>query len=503
MRLRYYIRFSIQFTQAMGLCSILLLLDGEKVILSISTREVSTSSFRDPSGCVFRENGEIYRQVNLVYKPHYDWLFQSGLYQALIAKNLLIAHEEIELVKGDAPQTKSADDNRSSIYKICKPQKVPFISYPYEWCFSQLKDAALATLEIQSMALKHGMILKDSNAFNIQFVNGRPLLIDTLSFERYEPGKPWVAYRQFCQHFLAPLVLMSTVDVRLGSLSRNYIDGIPLDLACKLLPTLALIRPSVAIHLAIHANAHKSTITKLEPSGEQSGFSKDAMLGLVDSLKGAVEALKIAKIKSDWTGYYEDNNYTVAAQEEKQRIVSRLIDQTKPRMCWDFGANTGAFSEIAAAKGICTVSMDFDHNCVETNYLKSRESGQNLLPLVVDMSQPTPAIGWANAERQRLDQRGKADTILALALVHHLAIANNVPLDQIAAYFSKLGHWLIIEFITKEDSQVKRLLSSRKDVFADYSQAAFEASFSQYFSIVERSPIAASYRTIYLLESKA
>jgi len=194
----------------MGLCTILLLLDGEKVILSISTREFSTSSFRDPAGCVFRENGEIYRQVNLVYKLHYDWLLQSGLYQALIAKNLLIAHEEIELVKEDAPQTKSADDNRSSIYKICKPQKVPFISYPYEWCFSQLKDAALATLEIQSMALKHGMILKDSNAFNIQFVNGRPLLIDTLSFERYEPGKPWVAYRQFCQHFLAPLVLMST-----------------------------------------------------------------------------------------------------------------------------------------------------------------------------------------------------------------------------------------------------------------------------------------------------
>ena len=471
--------------------------------MTISTKDVSSSSFRDPSGCIFRDNGEIYRQVNLVYKPHYDLLFQSGLYEELTRKKLLIAHEEIEFAKGTAPQKNLNDEAKSGgIYKICKPEKVPFISYPYEWCFSQLKDAALATLEIQSIALKHGMILKDRSAFNIQFVNGRPLLIDTLSFERYESGRPWIAYRQFCQHFLAPLVLMSAVDVRLGSLSRNYIDGIPLDLACKLLPTLALIRPSVAIHLAIHANAQKNTITKLEPTGQQSGFSKDAMLGLVDSLKGAVEVLKLAKVKSDWTGYYDDNNYSEAAQVEKHEIVSRLIDQTKPRMLWDFGANTGAFSDIAAAKGICTVSMDFDHNCVEKNYLKSRESGRNLLPLVVDMSQPTPAIGWANSERQRLDQRGKADTMLALALVHHLAIANNVPLDQIAAYFSKLGHWLIIEFVAKEDSQVKRLLASRKDIFADYTLAAFEENFSQYFSIVERLPIADSHRTVYLLESK-
>ena len=471
--------------------------------MSISTREVSSSSFRDPSGCVFRENDEVYRQVNLIYKPHYDLLIESGLYEALIRENLLIAHEEIEFRIEAEQQSKLNCDTNFGVYKVCKPEKVPFISYPYEWCFSQLKDAALATLEIQTLALKHGMILKDSSAFNIQFVNGKPLLIDTLSFERYEPGRPWIAYRQFCQHFLAPLVLMSAVDVRLGSLSRNYIDGIPLDLACKLLPTLALIRPSVAIHLAIHANAHKNTITRLEPSGQQSGFSKDAMFGLIDSLKGAVEVLRIAKVKSDWTGYYDDNNYTDAAQEEKQKIVSQLIDQTKPRMLWDFGANTGAFSDIAAAKGICTVSMDFDHNCVETNYLKCRESGQSLLPLVMDLSQPTPAIGWANTERQRLDQRGKADTILALALVHHLAIANNVPLDQIAAYFSKLGRWLIIEFIAKEDSQVKRLLSSRQDIFADYSLASFEENFSQYFSIVERMPIAGSHRTVYLLESKA
>ncbi len=487
----------------MGVCSIILLLSSEEVILSISNREISSSSFRDPSGSVFCENNEVYRQVNLVYKPHYDLLLESGLYEALLQGDLLIAHEEIEFRIEIEQQKSLHGDTKSGVYKICKPKKVPFISYPYEWCFSQLKDAALATLEIQSIALKHGMILKDSSAFNIQFVNGKPLLIDTLSFERYEPGKPWIAYRQFCQHFLAPLVLMSAVDVRLGSLSRNYIDGIPLDLACKLLPTLALIRPSVAIHLAIHANAHKNTITKLEPSGQQYGFSKDAMFGLIDSLKGAVEALKIAKVKSDWTGYYDDNNYTEAAQIEKQSIVSRLIDLTKPDMLWDFGANTGVFSDIAAAKGICTVSMDFDHNCVETNYLKSRESGQSLLPLVMDLSQPSPAIGWANTERQRLDQRGKADTILALALIHHLAIANNVPLDQIAAYFAKLGRWLIIEFITKEDSQVKRLLSSRQDIFADYSLASFEANFSQYFSIVECIPIAGSHRTLYLLESKA
>ena len=463
-----------------------------------ATKIVNKSSFRDPAGCVFSQNDEIYRQVNQVYKPHYDFLLQSGLYDALVKRQLLVPHQEIELSEVD-------DLDVELTYKVFKPKKVPFISYPYEWCFSELKDAALTTLAIQTLALEHGMVLKDASAFNIQFVDGKPILIDTLSFECYEEGEPWVAYRQFCQHFLAPLALMSALDPRLHSLSRNHIDGIPLDFACKLLPKLTLLRPDLALNLKHHSMAQKDEGTSAQPSvPKKISFSKASMLGLVDSLERAVKSLKLSIKKTDWTNYYADNNYSEAAQSEKQKIVSQCLEQINPTILWDMGANTGVFSRLAAAKGIYTVSMDYDHNCVEMNYLQNKERGeQKLLPLVVDLSQPTPAIGWANEERQRLDQRGRADAVLALALIHHIAIANNVPLLKIASYFSQLCNFLIIEFITKDDSQVKRLLSSRKDIFTSYNIEGFEESFSQYFTIESRFPIADTARTVYLMKKKA
>ena len=183
-------------------------------------------SFRDPNGFVFVSEGTLYRQVNKSYQRHYDLLYSSGLYEALVSRHLLIAHDECDYLPHGNDQ----------IYKVLRPLPVPFVSYPYEWCFSQLKDAALVTLDLQKRALAHNMVLKDASAYNIQFLDGKPLLIDTLSFETYEEGRAWVAYRQFCQHFLAPLVLMSQKDIRLSQLLRVYIDGIPLDLAASLLP---------------------------------------------------------------------------------------------------------------------------------------------------------------------------------------------------------------------------------------------------------------------------
>jgi hypothetical protein len=184
------------------------------------------SSFRDPSGFLFIREGILYRQVNQVYREDYSRLMDSGLYEKLVKNGLLITHAETDIQPADGVLS----------YKVICPERVPFISYPYEWSFGQLQDAALATLSIQRRALKLGMSLKDASAYNIQFPKGKAMLIDTLSFEQYQEGEPWVAYRQFCQHFLAPLALMAYKDVRLNQLLRIYIDGIPLDLASKLLP---------------------------------------------------------------------------------------------------------------------------------------------------------------------------------------------------------------------------------------------------------------------------
>lgn len=205
------------------------------------------SSFRDPSGFLFFENGTLFRSVNRLYQQNYDHLIQSRLYDKLVENDLLIPHREVQ-----HPAEKRDDE-----YKIIQPEIVPFISYPYEWCFSQLKDAALALIKIQKQALDCNMVLKDASAYNIQFCKGKPLLIDTLSFEIYKENQPWVAYRQFCQHFLAPLSLMASRDIRLGQLIRIYIDGIPLDLVSGLLPISTWFKPALLTHIHLHAKAQK------------------------------------------------------------------------------------------------------------------------------------------------------------------------------------------------------------------------------------------------------
>ena len=219
--------------------------------MTSSTTRLS-SSFRDPSGFLFTENGTLFRAVSCRYRQHYDHLIQSELYDKLVENKLLIPHKEVDL-----GTIKHFPGSREDVYKIIQPERVPFISYPYEWCFSQLKDAALTTLKIQKQALDHGMVLKDASAYNIQFYKGVPLLIDTLSFEIYQENQPWVAYRQFCQHFLAPLALMAARDIRLGQLMRIYIDGVPLDLASGLLSSSSWLKPALLTHIHLHAKAQK------------------------------------------------------------------------------------------------------------------------------------------------------------------------------------------------------------------------------------------------------
>src|SRR3989344_1736436 len=204
------------------------------------------SSYKDPSGTVFVKNGDVYRQINLSYKDNYDLLRSSGLYDHLVGAKLLIPHEEL-------PKDKRID----SAYKIIKPIMIPFISYPYEWSFSMFQDAALTTLSIQKTALNYGLSLKDATPFNVQFFRGRPIFIDTLSFEKYNPGLPWVAYRQFCESFLAPLSLMAYKDVRLTKLMITFLGIIPLDLASRLLPVSATLNPSILIHVKLHASSQK------------------------------------------------------------------------------------------------------------------------------------------------------------------------------------------------------------------------------------------------------
>jgi hypothetical protein len=454
------------------------------------------ASFRDPSGFLFKRNGVLYRQINKVYQEHYDHLMSSKLYAKLVYGGLLIAHEEVDI----------APEEPELAYRVIKPEPVEFISYPYEWSFSQLKDAALATLSIQKHALEAGMVLKDASAYNIQFHHGKPVLIDTLSFEIYQEGDPWVAYRQYCQHFLAPLALMAYQDVRLSQLFRIYVDGIPLDLVSRLLPRRTRFVMGLATHIHLHAAAQKRYADRATVKTQTARkMSKISFLGLMESLDSTIRKLNWKPSGTEWGDYYQasSSHYSPAAFEHKKKLVHQFMERIQPGTTWDLGANTGEFSRLAAERGCPTVAFDIDPAAVEQNYLLVRQNKEShMLPLVMDFTNPSPSLGWHNRERHSLMERGPADVLLALAIIHHLAISNNVPLPMLAAYLHDLGHWLIIEWVPKEDSQVQKLLASRQDIFTGYHMEGFEAAFESYFNIQEKVPIQDSPRLLYLLESK-
>lgn len=451
-------------------------------------------SFRDPSGFIFYYKNSLYRQINKAYKGEYELMFRSGLYQELTDAGLLISHRETgKSYRG--PKAKNC-------FTIIKPDLVKFISFPYEWSFSMLKDAALLTLDIQKRALARDLSLKDASAFNVQFKDGKPVLIDTLSFERYTPGEPWVAYRQFCQHFLAPLSLMAHSDVRMGLLLREYIDGIPLDLAAKLLPKKSRLKLGLLLHIYAHARAQ----TKHQESGSEAKnqkISKQSLSGIIESLEKSIKKLQWEPTDTQWGEYYSFTNYQKAAFKRKNEVVEKYIKIIKPKTVWDLGANTGVFSKIAARNAKSVVAFDIDPAAVEKNYIElKRNKVTNILPLVQDLTNPSPGLGWAGAERDSLETRGPADLVMALALIHHLRIGNNVPLSMVAEFFANLGSSLIIEFVPKTDSQVQKLLASRKDVFDDYDQATFEKIFKGYFKITRHEPIKGTKRTLYLMRKK-
>lgn len=454
-----------------------------------------SSSFRDPHGFMFRSGEQLFRQVNLAGQADYVAARDSGLYQQLWNAKLLIPHEELDKSFAFDPLQPPA--------AILKPDIIPFISYPYEWSFSMLKAAALLTLQIQELAIRHNFSLRDASAYNVQFINNRPILIDTLSFEPLNPSLPWMAYGQFCRHFLAPLALMGLVDLRLGLLLRDHTDGIPLDLAARILGPKTWPRFHLLIHLALHGklSAASDTSAKSQRSSGRS-LSKTSQLALIDSLKSAIEGIKLKTDKSVWSHYYTATNYSDAALEAKTEITSQTIDKIKPKTVWDLGCNTGRFSKLASERGILTVGSDFDPLCIEYAYLQAvKEQRENLIFLTQDLTNPSPNLGWSLSERDSFITRGPADLVIALALIHHLIIGNNITTAKLVEFFHSFSKFLLVEFVPKEDSQTQRLLASRKDIFPDYNLAEFKAQFEGKFQLISELPVKHSCRTLLLYKA--
>lgn len=419
---------------------------------------------------------------------------KSGLYDRLVRESLLIPHREIKTLK---------TVNVGSL--IIEPVEIPFISYPYEWCFSQLKDAALITLKIQKIAIEYGMILRDASSFNIQMYNGKPIFIDTLSFAIYEEGKPWFAYKQFCEHFLAPMSLIAYVDSRLSRLLHQYLDGIPLDLAVRLLPWTKKLHQGLLLHLVFHSHSQKHR-SKIETGVSKLYFPKSSLMGLITSLESTVRSIKWTPRKTMWSQYNKANkvrSYRESSLLDKKKIVEKYLKASRSKYIWDLGANTGEFSRLASTLGIFVVSIDNDASVIENQYRNNiAEKINNILPLCIDILNPTPGLGWRNLERESFLNRPKPDAIMALAIIHHLAIGANIPLSNLAETLFALTDKVIIEFVPKTDPQVEEMLRLREDIFPGYTQAGFESAFGKYFSVVSSEKISDSKRTLYLLKRK-
>lgn len=436
----------------------------------------------------------LYRQVNRVFADEFDACSSSGLYDELIANRLLVPHAAADVALALTPEA----------YAVVEPERLPFISYPYEWCFGELKDAALLTLAVQSRALERGFVLRDASAYNVQFVDGRPVFMDTLSFERYREGEPWIAYKQFCQHFLVPLMLMARRDIRFGLMLREYLDGIPLDFGSEMLPRSSWADIRTLLHVHMHARAQrKYSETKVSSAVGTRRMAKSALVALSENLKEAIERLTWRPDGTEWANYVDETNYSDAAAASKQDTIRRYLREFSPAVVWDIGANTGVYSRIAREIAPMVISFDIDPAAVERNYRTVRLRNETgILPLLIDLTNPSPALGWAHSERMSLAERGPADVVMALALVHHLAIGNNVPLDHVAAFMAQLGRNLIIEFVDKDDSQVARLLRNRADIFDAYTKDGFESAFGTFFDIGECEQVGDSRRWLYSMRTR-
>ncbi len=462
---------------------------------------VDDASFRDPAGYVFEQRGVILRAITAYGIADYRQLMESGLYKSLRDRRLFVPHEE-------RPRTDAWPHDAEL---VIQPERVPVVSYPYEWSFGQLRDAALVTLCVQEHAMTHGMSLKDASAFNVQYFGSTPVFIDTLSLGADDSG-PWPAYSQFCRHFLAPLFLMRDWWLNAGSMMRVALDGVPLDVASRALP----LRSYLNFGCLVHIHAHAKSLRRRSRPGVVADIgtaavpvrtvkpSRNPKPALISSLRATVEGLKLQSGRTTWSNYYDEaHHYSSSAESSKREVVAAAIARVEPALMYDLGGNTGVYTRLGTERGVYAVCFDLDPACVHQNYLQAkRDSDDRMLPLVMDLSNPSPGLGFASAERKSLEDRPRADLLLALALVHHLRISANVPLLLIARYLSRLGRALVIEWVPRDDPKVALLLAGRPNTFYDYDEPGFVDAFSTCFELEQVTRLADTGRAIYLYRSR-
>lgn len=448
------------------------------------------ASFRDPSGFIYEKDGTFYRFVAADYRQDYDLLMKSGLVEELLKKRLLLPFTELS----------ENHTGRADWYKTLQPQQLPFISYAWEWSFEQLKDAALTTLNICRLALQKGMILKDATPTNIQLVDGRYKLIDTLSFETYNEGESWIAYRQFCECFLNPLLIAVHTGMEVHKLMLSYPDGVPAAVTSGLLPFKTKLNASVYLH--VHLQAKMGAKQSVEQKQTARKITRKNIDQILQNLHSLITNLSLPAKATTWNNYYSETILSETYFSEKKKLVSSLLESIEYNSVLDLGANEGEFS-LLCKNDAMVISTDFDSDCINRLYKRIKEEKRtNIYPVAIDLTYPSPSLGWMNNERPAFFKRTTADVCMALALIHHLAIAKNITFEQLAAFLASVCKVLIIEFVPKNDPKVAGMLQWRKDIFGNYNEDLFEQAFSQLFELEKKMSVQGSERVMFVYRKK-
>lgn len=450
-----------------------------------------SSSFRDPSGYIFIDEGIVKRCILPIYFKQYQALKKANVFQTLSKAGLLIKHSEI---------------SSSETEIVIQPEQIPFITYPYEWSFNQYKEAALLTLKLQKYCLENGFSLKDATAFNVTFHKGKAVFVDTLSFDFYEDNTPWRAYKQFVTHFLGPLVLAHFHGAQTLKLMSNFIDGIPIKMLSSMLPFKTRLNPFLYSNIHLLAKFEDKHNEDYNGEAKQSKLSKKAQLNIITSLYDYIKNLSL-KEHSEWGNYYDKTNYSDDAFTEKAKIIDNWVNKINAKSIIDVGGNDGTFVRQINHNFDLALVCDIDNNAVDFNHktLKINKES-NMLPFVLDVLNPSAAVGFENKERQSfLDRITKfaPNVTSALAVIHHMSLSGNVPFEMSAQFFASFSEHLIIEFPKREDSWVQRLLNTKgefKAHFDFYNIDNFEASYLKYFTLIEKIVINDSQRVMYLLK---
>ncbi len=456
-------------------------------------------SFRDSNGQVFYHRNEVFRGISEKALRHWQELKSTAFYSTACRSGHLPSTVEIDPDQEDLPSLQT-----QKWAAILKHDPISFVSYPYEWPFHALRDAALLQLQLLQEALEENMILKDSSSFNIQWQGCHPIFIDIPSFEPWAPGEPWVGYRQFCQLFLYPLMLQAYKNVPFHYWLRGHIDGFEPEYFNHLVSWRDLLRPGVLIHVNLHARLQKAfekSTNSVKKQLQDSGFAKELIQANISRLQKLVGKLTWKQRQSPWVSYDQEHAYAEKDRQVKESFVRKAASVQRWPLAWDLGCNVGAYSRILAEYSDYVVAMDSDHLAVDKFYQQLKhEKKTNILPLVINLADPSPSLGWRGQERKNLLTRGAPSLTLCLALLHHMVIQANIPLAAFVAWLRSLDSALIIEFVSRQDPLVQRLLRNKTDNYSEYNIEFFEETLRSYFTIRNIEKLPCGTRTLYFTE---